>query len=107
MTHIANQRIKHDGKYYFAGEEITLSDEDVEGLPIGSVRANHIVQSGSEIVKTIDSTSDQSAALKAAVLKLKPEAFKLDGEIRSGALKHLNDTLKFDVSAADVAAARE
>lgn len=105
MTHVANQRIKKDGKYFAVGDPITLTDEELKDLPEGVVSAQD-GDSDAETAERVALSEDQQAQLKAAVAKLKPGAFKQDGEIRAGALKHLNDTLGFAVTAADVTAAQ-
>ena len=106
MSHVANQRIKKGGKYFAAGDPITLTDEELKDLPEGVVSAQD-GDSEAETVAPVVLTEDQQAQLQPVVAKLKPGAFKQDGEIRAGALKHLNDTLGFAVTAADVTAAQE
>lgn len=102
MTHIANQRIKKDGKFYAPGEPITLTGADLKGLPVGAVRA---ADPEADDAPT-DLTAEQAAALKAALSSLKAGDFKQDGEIRAGALRELCESLGFAVSVADIAAAR-
>lgn len=102
MTHVANQRIKKGGEYFAAGEPITLTKEELADLPNGAVTANDGDADAPEFVVLDDA---QQAQLKDAVEKLKPGAFKQDGEIRAGALKHLNEALGFTVSVENVAAA--
>lgn len=104
MTHVANQRIKKGGKLYAPGDPITLSKEDMKDLPEGAVSPAGDA-SQDEPPAPLDDA--QIAKLKAAVAKLKPGAFKQDGEIRAGALKHLNESLGFAVTVADVAAAKD
>lgn len=106
MSHVANQRIKKGGKYFAAGDPITLTDEELKDLPEGVVSAQDD-DSDAETAEPVALSVDRQAQLKAAVAKLKPGAFKQDGEIRAGALKHLNEKLGFAVSAADVTAAQE
>lgn len=105
MSHVANQRIKKGGKYFAAGDPISLTEEELKDLPEGVVSA----QDGDSEVDTAEPVAlseDQQAQLKAAVAKLKPGAFKQDGEIRAGALKHLNQSLGFIVRVSDVAAVK-
>jgi|GEM_PF-2896353 len=39
MSHIANMRIKKDGKIYKAGQPVSLSEEDLAKLPQGAATA--------------------------------------------------------------------
>lgn len=107
MTHIANQRIKMGGTYYTAGDPITLTQDDLKALPHDAVIVNDdFEETTDESNQTQDASlsDNQKVALKAAVAKLKPGAFKQDGEIRSGALKGLNDQMDFVVTVEAVAA---
>jgi hypothetical protein len=105
MTHIAQQRIKRRGKIFAPGDKLTLSAAEFADLPEGAA----LPDVGAEVPQdetSLEPLSDaQRADLGTAVAKLKDTAFKQDGDIRAGALKHLNQTLGFAVSVADVAAA--
>ena len=104
MTHIANQRIKKGGKHYAPGDPITLSKDDLKDLPEGAASPARDAPQDEPPAPLDDA---QTAKLKAAVARLKPGAFKQDGAIRAGALKHLNESLGFAVSVADVASAKD
>lgn len=114
MAHIANERIKKGGKFYAAGSSIELSKEELAELPVGAVREDETAQAVSE---TDDASSQQNgnadttdaetfAKVRAAVLELTPEDFKQDGDIRSGALKTLNEKLGMQLTAENVAVAK-
>jgi hypothetical protein len=103
MTHIANQRIKMGGKYYMPGDPIAPSEDELADLPTGAVSPADEAET-SDTLERAPLSEEQTASLKAAIAKLKPSAFKQDGEIRAGALKGLNQSLGFIVSADDVAA---
>ena len=103
MKYVANIRIRKGGKLYAAGDPITLSDDDLKGLPEGAVSpVGNPPQD--EPPQPLDGT--QIDKLKAEVVKLKPEAFKQDGEIRAGDLRDLIEVLGFAVTVADVTAAQ-
>ena len=106
MSHVANQRIKKGGEYFAPGDKITLTEDDLKDLPKGAVRADDGSSETSEPAEPVALDEAQQALLKDAVAKLKPTAFKRDGEIRAGALKGLNDQLDFTVSVEAVAAAQ-
>ena len=86
------------------GDPITLSKDDLKDLPDGAASPAGDTPKD-EPPASLDEA--QTTKLKAAVSKLKPGAFKQDGEIRAGALKHLNESLGFAVTVADVTAAKD
>lgn len=90
MSHIANQRIKKDGKTILPGQPISLTTDELAELPTGAV-----------------SEALQEDALGIAVADLPDDAFRQDGEIRAAALKDLRAHLGYDVTADQVRAARE
>ncbi len=111
MTHIARQRIKVGGLYYAAGDPVELTEADLADLPKGaaSPRTGEAadIAPASDPVMTIDEQAKAALeVLTAAVDALTPEDFRQDGEIRAGALRALNETLGFEVTAEDVAAVR-
>lgn len=105
MSHIANHRIKKDGKYYAAGEPIELTDNELAELPDGAVRD---ADPDDEAANDNASLSEEEKfeALREAVKELPDAAFKKDGEIRADALKALNEQLGMQLTAENVAVAK-
>ncbi|WP_171182205.1 hypothetical protein [Ruegeria sp. HKCCD8929] len=105
MSHIANHRIKKDGKYYAAGDPIELTDDDLAELPDGAVRdADPDDEAANDNAGL--SEEEKFEALRAAVKELPDTVFKKDGEIRADALKALNEQLGMQLTAENVAVAK-
>lgn len=105
MSHIATQRIKKNGTYYAAGDPITLNSDDLAELPEGAVREAEPEEAVADGAADL-TDAERQAALKSAVNELPDDAFKQDGEIRAAALRELNETLGFEVTAEGVAEAK-
>jgi len=118
MSHIANHRIKKNGKYYAAGDPIELTEDELAELPEGAVReADPETATGPEdlgdtpdvdeaLEKAARLAAEQFATVRAAVLELPVEAFKKDGDIRADALRDLNEKLGLELTAHNVAVAK-
>lgn len=125
MSHIANQRIKKDGKYYAAGDPIELTEEDLSELPEGAaseakddiaeftetvanaaVKLNDALRDASTDPKAVKAEAEKFAKVRAAVLELPATAFKNDGNIRADALKALSEKLGMQLTAENVAVAK-
>lgn len=112
MTYIARQRLKVGGKYHFAGDRLELTEEQLAELPANAVEqvADEDVADEDVAPKTSDGLElapearEALEAMTTAVDALPENAFKKDGGIRSDALRDLNATLGFEVTAEDVAA---
>lgn len=126
MTHVANQRLKIDGKAYAAGDPITFEGEIPDDIPEGAVSeaapekadapqepansdaAGQAGDPGQPSAPLL--TEDEQSRLDAltnVVDQLPTGDFKKDGGIRADALKGLIETLGFEVTAEDVAAVRK
>lgn len=114
MSHIANHRIKKDGKYYAAGEPIELTEDELAELPEGAVREARPVgadqANDTDVNKVLEKAAhlavEQFAKVREAVLELPAEAFKKDGDIRADALRELNEKLGLQLTAKDVIVAK-
>lgn len=106
MTHIANQRIKQNGKYITAGNPITLTEDELRDLPKGAASIAPEVVNDQLHEFVSDLTEEQVGKLAGAVANLPDEHFKKDGDIRKDSLATLIEALGFDVTAEDVAAAK-
>ncbi len=114
MSHIANHRIKKDGKYYAAGDPIELTDDDLADLPDGAVReadpedapADETGDTDKNVADVVKAEAETFAKVRAAVLELPDEAFKKDGDIRADALRELNEKLGMQLTAENVAVAK-
>lgn len=116
MTHICNQRIKHGGKTYLAGEPIDLGDLKEDELPENAVRLNDM---SSFVANAADATvklqnalidaahGDTNAALRDAVAALPPAAFKKDGSPTAKTLKELSAHFETAIEAATVVQIRK
>ena len=102
MSHIANHRIKKDGKYYAAGDPIELTDDDLAELPDGAVREADPEDAAANENAGL-SEEEKLEALQAAVKELPDSAFKKGGDIRADALRELNEKLGFETTAEAVA----
>ena len=97
MTHVANQRIKKDGRSYLPGDPIELTGDELAELPEGAV---------SPVADTPQVSDEERAEHLAATVKALSDAdFRKDGVIRAESLRQLNDTLGFEVTAEVVAEA--
>lgn len=107
MTYIARQRLKVGGKHHVAGDRLDLTEEQLAELPAGVVEQvadEDIAQDPADSLELTPEAREALEAMTAAVDALPEDAFKKDGGIRSDALRDLNATLGFEVTAEDVAA---
>ena len=122
MTHVANQRIKKDGKSYLPGDPIELTGDELAELPDGAVspvaaEASDVTPQSAQTGKkdddgaggTVDGdgvqkpAGDQAGRLAASVAALTDADFRKDGVIRAESLRQLIETLGFEVTAEAVA----
>ncbi|WP_282093044.1 hypothetical protein [Epibacterium ulvae] len=122
MSHIANMRIKKDGKIHKVGQPVSLTEEDLARLPQGAATAmteeaaeafaataaDLAIKLQAVLSETAEQAQDEKKfqALKAAVAGLPEEAFRVDGDARADTLKTLSADLGFDVTAEAVAIVR-
>lgn len=99
MGFIANQRIKHRGKYVLAGEPIDLTKDERKELPAGSVSETD----DAPVIEPPVDDAERAARLNEAVKNLAAKDFKKDGNIRADSLKMLTQQVGFDVTAEEVA----
>ena len=102
MTHVANQRIKKDGKSYLPGDTIELTEDELAELPEEAVSLADVA------ARMEPALSDEQRAerLTAAVAGLTDADFRKDGVIRAESLRQLIETLGFEVTAEAVAEQR-
>lgn len=121
-TYVAEMRIRHNGELYKAGEKIELDDKELEALPKGAVSplsldlpASHEQPNTGQADKQTDDAANVPLskeaqavhdATVAAIEALSNDDFKKDGGIRADALRDLQATLGFEITAEDVAVIR-